>query len=144
MKAIAYSISGHPSDPAKGGPKPVIFDTQLSDPARARDLLSRFRASGYRPVHVAFAAVSVPISQLGALQRYWEQRQQLGGGRYAADPGTSDAGILATAELIDREHLADIVEVYRRGDTMPFYRNTLTRAGIGGRRPAHPKHSRPN
>jgi Zeta toxin len=91
-EAITYSISRHPSDPAKGGPKPIIFDTQLSEPARARDLLSRFRASGYHPVHVAFAAISVPVSQLGALQRYWEQRQQLSGGRYAADPGASDAG----------------------------------------------------
>lgn len=138
-EAIAYSISMHPSDPAKGGPKPVIFDTQLSDPARARDLLSRFRASSYRPVHVAFAAVSVPVSQLGALQRYWEQRQQLGGGRYAADPGASDAGILATAELIHREHLADIVEVYRRDDTMPFYRNSLTRAGHWRETPRTPE-----
>jgi hypothetical protein len=68
----------------------------------------------------------VPVSQLGALQRYWDQRQHLGGGRYAADPGASDPGILATAELVDREHLADVVEVYRRGDTEPAYRNTLT------------------
>jgi hypothetical protein len=125
-EAIAYCIAPHPSDPRRGGPKPVIFDTQLNDPDRARDLLSRFRAAGYKPVYVAFAAVAVPVSQLGALQRYWDQRQHLGGGRYAADPGASDPGILATAELVDREHLADVVEVYRRGDTEPAYRNTLT------------------
>jgi hypothetical protein len=127
-EAIAYCIARDPSGPSRGGPKHVILDTQLSDPGRAGDLLSRFRAGGYRPVHLAFAAVSVPVSQLGALQRYWDQRQHLGGGRYAADPGASDAGILATADLIDREHLADIVEVYRRGDTAPTYRNRLTRS----------------
>lgn len=138
-EAVAYCTARHLSEPGLGGPKSLVLDTQLNDPDRARELISRFRASGYRTVHVAFAAVSVPMSQLGALQRYWEQRQHLGGGRFAADPGASDPGILATAEMIDREHLADIVEVHRRGDTAAVYRNVLTGRGRWQNQPRTPE-----
>jgi len=85
-----------------------------------------FRDAGHR-VETAILAVPESLSRLGILQRYEEQRRDKGHGRLTlqSNHDAAYAGVLAAADLIDREKLVDAVAVYRRGNDL-LYANELT------------------
>jgi UDP-N-acetylglucosamine kinase len=93
--------------------------------------LRPYLASGYR-VAVIVLAVPEALSRQGIIHRYHEQHQQTGGGRLtiASKAAASYRGILDGADLIDRERLAHVVAVFRRGfkDGACYY-NKLTPDG---------------
>ncbi|MQA05947.1 MAG: hypothetical protein GEV07_25620 [Streptosporangiales bacterium] len=122
-ESVPYVTTPHPDDPGKGGSKPVLFDVQLNDPKRGRSLLEQFQQAEY-PLRVAYAGDPVALSQLNALDRYAQMQAELGGGRFAANPENSDPGILATAEMIDRNRLAP-TEIYRSIGTVENPRHEL-------------------
>jgi UDP-N-acetylglucosamine kinase len=118
-----------------------ILDTAQDNPERSRALLSRFheRDTSGRPacyVRVIWVSTAQAMADLGVLDRYQQEREAFGGGRFVANPDRSYPGVLATAEMIDNDHLADEVYVYARGGRQ-LYSNVL--AGPG--RWAHPARS---
>jgi hypothetical protein len=68
------------------------------------------------------------MADLGVLDRYQQEREAFGGGRFVANPDRSYPGVLATAEMIDSGHLADEVYVYARGGRQ-LYSNLLAAPG---------------
>jgi hypothetical protein len=88
-----------------------------------------FRQAGYR-VEVAIMAVPEAQSRLGILDRYDAQVQTTGHGRLTLrdNHDSAYAGVLVTAEAIERDHLADDVSVYRRGNVV-LYHNELGEDG---------------
>ena len=68
------------------------------------------------------------MADLGVLGRYQQERDAFGGGRFVTNPDRSYPGVLATAEMIDTERLADEVYVYARGGRQ-LYSNAI--AGDG-------------
>jgi Zeta toxin len=110
-----------------------ILDTAQDNPERSRALLSRFREpdSSGRPacyVRVIWVATAQAMADLGVLDRYQQEREAFGGGRFVANPDRSYPGVLATAEMIDSDHLADEVYVYARGGQQ-LYSNLLAGPG---------------
>jgi hypothetical protein len=110
-----------------------ILDTAQDNPDRSRALLTRFHesdASGNPECYVRVIWVSAAraMADLGVLDRYQQERAAFGGGRFVADPDRSYSGVLATAEMIDVEGLADEVYVYARGGRQ-LHGNVLTGQG---------------
>ncbi|TQE26959.1 hypothetical protein Sipo8835_28380 [Streptomyces ipomoeae] len=101
----------------------VLFDTAQDDPERTRRLLNQFREAGYE-VDVVFVAGGSALSRLGVLERYHTDRLAQGGARFVEDPDRSFPGVIASAQVIDAERLADSVTVYRRDGTA-LHHNTL-------------------
>jgi len=116
-KAESYLIE-HRSD--------VLIETTMRDPGDFAEPARMFRDAGYR-VETAILAVPESLSRLGILQRYEEQRRDKGHGRLTlqSNHDAAYAGVLAAADLIDREKLVDAVAVYRRGNDL-LYANELT------------------
>ncbi|WP_431921331.1 zeta toxin family protein [Nonomuraea jabiensis] len=99
----------------------VVIETTMQNPAYFRESVRQYRQYGYR-AEVAFLAVPEALSRQGILHRYAEQVADRGHGRLT-DPGKHEhsyRGVLATADLIDAEHLADTVVVLRRGNTILY------------------------
>jgi hypothetical protein len=96
------------------------------DPESVAAVMRNYRAAGFQ-VEAVFLAVSKPMSDQGIINRYHEQVRERGHGRLTvqAKADQSYAGILELADLVDREQLADLVGVFRRGEGQPRYANSL-------------------
>jgi UDP-N-acetylglucosamine kinase len=107
----------------------VVVDSNLADPARAAGFAARFAAADYR-VEVVFVAGPAALSRLGVLQRYQSQVDQLGHGAYCPTPiqDRNYAGVLDTADMLDRTVSVDLVVVQRRGGAR-LHRQDRTAAG---------------
>jgi predicted ABC-type ATPase len=103
----------------------VVMESAMRDPRDFEEPARRFRAAGYQ-VEVLIVAVHESQSRLGALDRYVQQVNDFGRGRFI-DPQIHDAcyqGVLRSSDAIDTEHLADRVFVVRR-DAHVVYSNQL-------------------
>lgn len=71
------------------------------------------------------------MSNQGIVSRYHEQVTDRSHGRLPvqANADRAYAGILNLADLIDSGHLADEVGVFRRGEAVPRYHNTVDHSG---------------
>jgi hypothetical protein len=110
-----------------------ILDTAQDNPERSRTLLTRFHEPDVtgQPacyVRVVWVSAARAMADLGVLDRYQQEREAFGGGRFVDNPDRSYPGVLATAEMIDAEGLADEVYVYARGGRQ-LYGNVRTAAG---------------
>jgi hypothetical protein len=85
-----------------------------------------YREAGFR-IEVMVLAVPAAMSNQGIVGRYREQFADRGHGRLPVQANADRAysGILDLAELIDSDHLADEVGVFRRGEAVPRYHNEL-------------------
>jgi predicted ABC-type ATPase len=94
----------------------VAVSATFGNPNSAAEKIDRFRQAGYR-VEVAVVAVDDVRSRLGVLQRYQDQRDSVGAGRYVPPQVQRDAytGLLDTVDRVERDRLADAVHVYSRG-----------------------------
>jgi len=88
-----------------------------------------YREAGFR-VEAMILAVPAAMSNQGIIARYHEQVTDRGHGRLPvrANADRAYAGILDLADLIDTGHLADETAVFRRGEAVPRYHNTLNQA----------------
>jgi Zeta toxin len=95
----------------------TIIETTARNPDYFVEQVGRYRAAGYR-VEAAFLAVPEPLSRLGIVQRYHDQVQQLGQGRFTpqANHDASYQGVMAVAEIVDRDRIVDVATVLRRGN----------------------------
>ncbi|MFI5640986.1 zeta toxin family protein [Streptomyces goshikiensis] len=107
----------------------VIQETS-QDAGAVADKMRAYRRSGAR-VEGLFLGVPRAMSNQGIRHRYVEQLADRGQGRLTvqANADESYTGILALAELVDREALVDLVGVYRRGEARPRYSNALDSRG---------------
>jgi hypothetical protein len=89
-----------------------------------------YREAGFR-VEAMILAVPAAMSNQGIIARYHEQVTDRGHGRLPVQANADRAytGILDLADLIDTGHLADETAVFRRGEAVPRYHNTLNQAG---------------
>lgn len=95
----------------------IVFETTMRTPDAVAPLLHRFQSAGYQ-VDARLLAVNPALSELGILQRYVDQVDKHGHGRMVP-PAIHEAalkGMLASADRIQDERLADRVDVYRRGN----------------------------
>ena len=99
--------------------------------------LRAYRQSGFR-VEVMILAVPAAMSNQAIITRYLEQVADHSYGRLSvqANADQAYAGVLDVADLIDSQHLADHAGVFRRGESEPRYRNTLTAEGTWTTEPA--------
>jgi predicted ABC-type ATPase len=100
---------------------------EISDsPESVAHVMRQYCAAGFQ-VEVMIMAVSKPLSDQGIINRYHEQVRERGHGRLTvqAKADQSYAGILELADLVDQEQLADVVGVFRRGQGLPRYANSL-------------------
>jgi hypothetical protein len=104
----------------------AVVETALADPNEFAETARRFRQAGYR-VEVVMMSVPEAWSRLGILDRFERQQRELGTGRWVSADNHDRCyrGMAETAGRIDRDRLADLVMVIRRGNT-PVYSNTLT------------------
>jgi len=103
----------------------VIHET-AQNPEYLAGQMDAYRRAGYR-VEVAVMGVSEAASNQGIVNRYHEQARTGRGGRLTVQEKAdlSYKGIPEMAQLIDDRRLAHQVEVYRRDETTPRYRNKL-------------------
>ncbi|MDQ0847533.1 zeta toxin family protein [Streptomyces sp. V1I6] len=108
----------------------VLAHDTAGDPRFSADLLSGYREARSR-VEVVALGVPRALSDQGVLNRYYEQVQDRGQGRLSVPEKVEAAytGMLAYAEIVDAERLADAVSVYRRGESKPRYTNVLDESG---------------
>jgi energy-coupling factor transporter ATP-binding protein EcfA2 len=99
--------------------------------------LRAYRQAGFR-MEVMVMAVPAAMSNQGIVARYLEEVADQGHGRLSVQANADQAyvGVLDLADLIDREHLADYVGVFRRGESEPRYRNSLDAEGMWTAEPA--------
>jgi Zeta toxin len=99
--------------------------------------LRAYRRAGFR-IEVLTLAVPAAMSNQGIISRYLEQVADQGHGRLSVQANADQAymGVLDLADLIDREQLADYVGVFRRGESDPRYRNSLSADGTWTSEPA--------
>lgn len=93
----------------------AVVAATFSSSQRVAEKITRFREAGYR-VEVAYLAVDDCRSRLSVLARYQQQRATYGYGRYVPPEVQAEAytSLLSTAELIERDSLADTVYVFSR------------------------------
>lgn len=106
---------------------PVLIDTALADPDRARDISRMFRAQGY-PVHFAIVGGPAAFSQIGVLNRHYTDRQIQGGARFVDHPDGLFDGVRSSTRAIESDTLGESITVYRR-TAETLYRNELEEAG---------------
>jgi energy-coupling factor transporter ATP-binding protein EcfA2 len=89
-----------------------------------------YREAGFR-IEVMVLGVPAAMSNLGIVSRYHEQVVDRGHGRLTVQANADRAykGILELADIVDDEMLADEVGVFRRGEAVPRYSNSLNTAG---------------
>jgi hypothetical protein len=107
----------------------VVITVPFGNADWAGDRMLDFRNAGYR-VEVAFVALHEARSLLSVVDRYQRERDTNGAGRWVK-PENHDrayAGVLATADRVDAERLADTVLVVRRGGDV-LYTNHRTADG---------------
>src|SRR5262249_14791888 len=114
----------------------VVLETAMRTPAEFETITAKFRAAGYR-IETAIVAVPGAVSRLGILDRFWNELQGEGHGRYVeqASHDATYAGVIRAADAVDAGHLSDRVFVFRRGGEV-VYSNHLTPEGEWARPPA--------
>ncbi|MFJ2406630.1 zeta toxin family protein [Streptomyces xanthochromogenes] len=92
----------------------AVVETPLADADRFRRSVAAYREAGYR-VEAVVLAVPEAVSQLGVLDRYLRLAAE-GRARYVSweNHDGAAAGLLATVEAIESEHLVDRLVVVRR------------------------------
>ncbi|GAB4590250.1 zeta toxin family protein [Nocardia sp. IFM 10818] len=107
----------------------IIQETSQNADAVAHTM-GEYRAAGFR-VEAMVLGVSQALSNQGILNRYYEQVADGGRGRLTVQANADESyrGILALADRIDADALTDQVAVFRRGEDVPRYRNTLDNRG---------------
>ncbi len=95
----------------------VMIEETVQNPPYFREQAQAWRSAGYR-VDVAFLAVPEPVSRLGVLDRYQSQVDAKGSGRLppADKQRRAFAGVAQVAAMVEAEHVADVVTVWRRGN----------------------------
>lgn len=118
-KAMRFSINGRVN---------VVLEGTMRRPGFVRTVSQQFRKAGYR-VEVAMVAADGATSRLGILQRYLHGLEASGCAHYTPreihDAGY--AGLLESADMVERERLADAVAVYARSGAQ-LYANHVTTA----------------
>jgi Zeta toxin len=89
-----------------------------------------YRAAGFQ-VEAMMMGVGEAMSRQGIVNRYHEQVKDRGSGRLTVQRNADESyrGIIDLAQLVDDGCLADRVDVFRRGEVEPRYRNALDRNG---------------
>ncbi|RLU80184.1 zeta toxin protein [Streptomyces griseocarneus] len=99
--------------------------------------MTAYRQAGAR-VEALFMGVPQAMSNQGIVNRYFEQLADRGQGRLTVQANADESyeGILQLADRVDRGALADLVSVYRRGESKPRYSNSLDENGQWATPPA--------
>lgn len=107
----------------------VLVQETAQDPEAVLAAIRRYRRT--HRIEIAVLGLPEPLSSLGILHPYQRQLAERGHGRLTepARRAPADSGILALAEQVDQQHLADEVAVLRRGAAVASYRNELDAAG---------------
>ncbi|WP_125264864.1 zeta toxin family protein [Streptomyces alboflavus] len=107
----------------------LVQEIAMNPPYLAQNITA-YREAGSR-IEVTALAVHQALSQQGILHRYHEQVKDRGHGRLTVPEkaAASYSGMLDSANLIEREGLADYVAVYRRGESEPRYANERAHGG---------------
>lgn len=103
----------------------VVFEATMRETGPITETMSRLKADGYKVVARVIAA-NEQDSMAGIHRRYEEQKAAGGVGRWSSVQAHNDAykGMPFTLEHIERNKLADRVEVYDRKGSM-LYANEL-------------------
>ncbi|MFG2296443.1 zeta toxin family protein [Streptomyces sp. NPDC048603] len=103
----------------------VVQETS-QDASAVESKMLAYRRAGAR-VEALFMGVPQAMSNQGIISRYFEQVADRGQGRLTVQANADESyrGILELAEGIDDGVLADLVSVYRRGESKPRYSNTV-------------------
>ncbi len=99
----------------------VVLESAMRDPSEFEDIAARFRGEGYR-VEVALLAVPPALSRLGILNRYLDEVEEVGHGRYI-DPAVHDEccdGVLRGAAAVDEGGLAHTAFAFRRSGEVVY------------------------
>ncbi|MGA4979304.1 zeta toxin family protein [Streptomyces cinereoruber] len=109
----------------------ALIQETSQDPQATAGKLKAYRQAGARTEGVLMG-VTKALSDQGIVSRYFEQVADRGQGRLTvqANADESFTGILALADLIDRDALLDLVSIYRRGESKPRYSNSLDDRGL--------------
>ncbi|BCY11016.1 zeta toxin family protein [Actinoplanes sp. L3-i22] len=93
----------------------VVLEMPMDNPQAVAETAARFRAAGY---YLGMSLLSVPkvVSQLGTFAEFHYQLAHTHGGRLVsgADHDSAYDGMLAVAELVDRDHLVDQAQIHGR------------------------------
>ncbi|MER6158764.1 zeta toxin family protein [Streptomyces sp. NPDC001868] len=108
----------------------AIIQETSQNAAAVEEKMRAYRDSGAR-VEALFMGVPQAMSDQGIVNRYFEQLADRGQGRLTVQSNADEsyAGILELADRVDRGALADLVSVYRRGESKPRYSNSLDDTG---------------
>ncbi|ABW15717.1 Zeta toxin family protein [Parafrankia sp. EAN1pec] len=114
----------------------VLLESAGRDRADFADIAERLHNNGYR-VEAAVVAVDEAHSRLGIVDRYHEQVADTGYGRLTAREthDLSYAGVLDSADFIDRSDAVDAVAVVRRNNEI-LYANERDASGGWQQAPA--------
>lgn len=114
----------------------VLLESAGRDRADFADIAERFHGNGYR-VEAVVVAVDEAHSRLGIVDRYQKQVADSGFGRLTAREthDLSYAGVLDSADFIDRSDAVDAVAVVRRNNEV-LYANERDNSGKWQRAPA--------
>jgi Zeta toxin len=93
----------------------AVIELPMGQPQVVAEAAARFRDAGY---YVGMSLLSVPraVSQLGTFAEFHQQLTHTHGGRLVsrADHDSAYDGLLALAELVDRDRLVDQAQVHGR------------------------------
>ncbi|MFD9633684.1 zeta toxin family protein [Streptomyces violascens] len=108
----------------------AIIQETSQNAAAVEDKMLAYRASGAR-VEALFMGVPQAMSNQGIVARYFEQLADRGQGRLTVQTNADESyrGILDLADRVDQRALADLVSIYRRGESEPRYSNSLDTTG---------------
>lgn len=106
----------------------AVIETALADPEEVRTTIGAYRHAGHR-VELVVLAVPEALSGLAVLQRYLQQVQATGVGRYVSAQNHDQCfrGLPEVLRIIEAERLANVVAVL--GASGVKYRNQLTADG---------------
>ncbi|MFC9498400.1 zeta toxin family protein [Streptomyces sp. NPDC056982] len=118
----------------------VLVQEIAMDPEYLAQGINQYREAGHR-IEVVAMGVHQALSDQGILNRYQEQVNDRGQGRLTVPEkaAASYTGIVASAEKIEREKLADYEAIYGRDEHEPRYSNELGPSGEWQREPRFPQ-----
>ncbi|WNI20423.1 zeta toxin family protein [Streptomyces sp. ITFR-16] len=108
----------------------AIVQETSQNAAAVEEKMLAYRTAGAR-VEALFMGVSQAQSNQGIDARYIQQLADRGQGRLTVQSNADEsyAGILELADRVDASRLADLVSLYRRGESKPRYANALDGGG---------------
>jgi Ni2+-binding GTPase involved in maturation of urease and hydrogenase len=110
---------------AKDGRYNIVFESTMRQTSPLDKTMASFREAGYQ-LEVKVMATHADVSQLGIRERYEAQIQQQGFGRWTPKEShdTTYTSMPNTLAIIERDKLADKVQVYNRAGEV-VYENHL-------------------